>query len=160
MAISPPRKNVISSGFNFRIMQTDTAKDMLRVISRYLLSFKLKRVFLLIEFQRLMVWFCKKSWANFNTIPIQVTCQLFPFKSFVPLILSKDFKGQWIILKIHSCSSSYFIRGFKQRCFWATQFQPEVSLFYFNKPWSCQICIAKCLYSYRDHLSKNLQTHF
>ena len=39
-------------------MQTDTAKDMLRVISRYLLSFKLKRVFLLIEFQRLMVWFC------------------------------------------------------------------------------------------------------
>ena len=98
-----------------------------------------------------------KSWANFNTIPAKVTCQLFPFKSFVPLILSKDFKGQWIILKIHSCSSSYFIRGFKQRCFWATQCQPEVSLFSFNMPWSCQICLAKCLYSYRDHLSENLQ---
>ena len=34
-----------------------------------------------------------------------------------PLILSKDFKGQWIILKIHSCSSPCFIRGFKQRRF-------------------------------------------
>ena len=55
MAISPPRTNVISSGFNFKIMQTDTAKDILRFISRYLLSFKLKRVFVLIEFQRLMV---------------------------------------------------------------------------------------------------------
>ena len=65
MAISPPRKNVISSGFNFRIMQTDTAKDMLRVISRYLLSFKLKRVFVLIEFQRLMVWFCNLLFTDY-----------------------------------------------------------------------------------------------
>ena len=59
----------------------------------------------------------EKVGPTLKTIPIQVTCQLFPFKSFAPLILSKDFKGQWIILKIHSCSSSYFIRGFKQRCF-------------------------------------------
>ena len=82
-------------------------------------------------------------------IPAKVTCQLFPFRSFVLLILSKDFKGQWIILKIHSCLSSYFIRVFKQRCFWATQCQPEVSLLIsFNMPWSCQICIAMCLYSY------------
>ena len=54
MAISPPRTNVISSGFNFKIMQTDRSKDTLikGVISRYLLSFKLKCVFVLIEFQR------------------------------------------------------------------------------------------------------------
>ena len=57
------------------------------------------------------------DWANFNTIPAKVTCQLFPFRSFVPLILSKDFKGQWIILKIHSCSSSYFIRGISKGVF-------------------------------------------
>ena len=49
MAISLPRTNFISSGFNFKIMQTDTTKDMLRVILQYLLSFKLKRVFVLIS---------------------------------------------------------------------------------------------------------------
>ena len=126
-----PEQMSISSGFNFKIIQTDRSMDILikRVISHYLLSFKLLRVFVLIEFQRLMVWFCNllftdyfsfrlllqmarieietwKSWANFSTIPAKVTCQLFPFKSFVPLILSKIFKGQWIILIIPQNFSS------------------------------------------------------
>ena len=83
----------------------------------------------------------EKVGPTLKTIPAKVTClQLFPFKSFVPLILSKDFKGQWIILRIHSCSTSYFIRGFKQRRFWATQCQSEVSSF-------SLICLeaAKCV---------------
>ena len=73
MAILPPRTNVISSGFNFKIMKTGTAKDMLRVISRYLLSFKLKRVFVLIEFQRLMFWFFNllfTDYFSFRLLPL------------------------------------------------------------------------------------------
>ena len=73
MAISPPRTNVSSSGFNFKIMQTDTTKDMLRVISHYLISFKLKRVFVLIEFQRLMFWFCNllfTDYFSFRLLPL------------------------------------------------------------------------------------------
>ena len=166
-------------------MQTDTAKDMLRVISCYLLSFKLKRVFLLIEFQRLMVWFCNLLFTDYFFLsPVNMdgkdrnglklekvgpTLIRFLHESLVSyfhsnllyyLYYQKISRVNGLFLRFTQCSSSYFISGFKQRCFWATQCQPEVSLFSFNMPWRCQICIAKSLYSYRDHLSENLQTHF
>ena len=60
----------------------------------------------------------EKVGPTLKTIPAKVTClQLFPFKSFVPLILSKDFKGQWIILKIHSCLSSISLGGLSKGVF-------------------------------------------
>ena len=63
-----------------------------------------------------MGWNLKKL-GQLNTIPAKVTYQLFLFRSFVPLILSKEVKGQWIILKTHSCSSSYIIRGISKGVF-------------------------------------------
>ena len=60
----------------------------------------------------------EKVGPTLKTIPAKVTClQLFPFKSFAPLILSKDFKGQWIILKIHSCLSSISLGGLSKGVF-------------------------------------------
>ena len=47
-------EQVISFGFSFKIMQNDTAKIFKGIKSRSLLSFKLKRVFVLIEFQKLL----------------------------------------------------------------------------------------------------------
>ena len=48
-------------------------------------------------------------------------------------------------------------REFKRRRFWADVRQPEMSSFFsFNMPWRYQICVSKCLYSYRDDLPKNL----
>ena len=45
---------------------------------------------------------------------------------------------------------------FKQRRFWATQVNQKWAFFSFNMPWRYQICIARCLDSYRDDLHKNL----
>ena len=60
----------------------------------------------------------EKVGPTLKTIHAKVTClQLFPFKSFVPLTLSKDFKGQWIILKIHSCLSSISLGGLSKGVF-------------------------------------------
>ena len=46
-------------------------------------------------------------------------------------------------------------REFNKRRFWATHVNRKWAFFSFNIPWRYQICIAKCLYSYRDDLPKN-----
>ena len=43
-----------------------------------------------------------------------------------------------------------------QRRFWATFLNRKWAIFYFNMPWCSQICMAMCLYSYRDDLTKRL----
>ena len=43
-----------------------------------------------------------------------------------------------------SCYYLYWYKGFNERC---TSSGSE-GFFTFNMPWRCQICIAKCLYSY------------
>ena len=48
------------------------------------------------------------------------------------------------------------IGEFKQRRFWATYVNRKWAFLSFNMPWRNQICIAKCLYSCRDDLPKNL----
>ena len=51
------------------------------------------------------------------------------------------------------------IRGLwrqKHRRFWTTRVNRKWGLFPLNMPWRHQICIAKCLLSYRDDLRKNL----
>ena len=45
-------------------------------------------------------------------------------------------------------------KEFKQRRFWATQVNQKWAFFSFNMPWRYQICIARCLDSYRDDLHK------
>ena len=44
---------------------------------------------------------------------------------------------------------------FKQQRFWTTHVNRKWAFFSFNTPWRDQICMAKCLYSYRDDLPKN-----
>lgn len=51
----------------------------------------------------------------------------------------------------HDLKLAADIRELKERRFW-----PEVSLFHFKAPWRTQTCISKCLYYYRDDLSKIL----
>ena len=55
-----------------------------------------------------------------------------------------------------SARSGWFIRVLKQQLFWATHVNRKWAFFSLNMPWHGQICIAKCLYSYRDDLPKNL----
>ena len=43
-----------------------------------------------------------------------------------------------------------------QRRFWATFLNRKWAIFYFNMLWRYQICMAMCLYSYRDDLTKRL----
>ena len=55
---------------------------------------------------------------------------------------------------------SRLIRDLKQRPeerrFWATHFNRKWGHLQFKAPWRYQICIFKCLYYYKDDLSKNL----
>ena len=55
-----------------------------------------------------------------------------------------------------SARSGWFIRVLKQQLFWATHVNRKWAFFSLNMPWHGQICIAKCLYSFRDDLPKNL----
>ena len=47
-------------------------------------------------------------------------------------------------------------RVLKQQRFWAKHVNRKWVFFSFNIPQRHQICIAKCLYSYKDNLPKNL----
>ena len=48
----------------------------------------------------------------------------------------------------------FVTREVKQQRFWATHVKRKWAFFFFNMPQRYQICIAKCLYSYRDDLPK------
>ena len=59
------------------------------------------------------------------------------------------FSHSQVIFQVHSV-----FRKFTHWRFWATNVNRKWAFFSFNMPWRYQICIAKCLYSYRDDLHR------
>lgn len=76
---------------------------------------------------------------------IKIKCRFFEFKPWNSEVLVIAVLSFW-----------YIIRSLKQRCFWAMDVNQKWGLFPFDMPWQYHICIAKCLYSYRDYLPENL----
>ena len=83
--------------------------------------------------------------TNTSQVRHQVKCQFFEFKPWNSEVLVIAVLSFW-----------YIIRSLKQRCFGAMDVNQKWGLFPFDMPWQYHICIAKCLYSYRDYLPENL----
>ena len=71
-----------------------------------------------------------------------------------------DSMGHENYTQYHKCDETIFavpftIRKLKQRRFWATHVNRKWSLLHFYMPWRWQICIAKFLFSYKDHLPES-----
>ena len=83
--------------------------------------------------------------TNTSQVRHQIKCRFFEVKPWNSEVLVIAVLSFW-----------YIIRSLKQRCFWAMDVNQKWGLFPFDMPWQYHICIAKCLYSYRDYLPENL----
>ena len=83
--------------------------------------------------------------TNTSQVRHQIKCRFFEVKPWNSEVLVIAVLSFW-----------YIVRSLKQRCFWVMDVNQKCGLFPFDMPWRYHICIAKCLYSYRDYLPENL----